>query len=1043
MRALLLLFVILFVNTSFSQNYRFNEFGIENGISQNFIYSIEQDAKGYLWVGTGEGLCRYNGREFSTFTKSDGIAEDIVTSSFINKNQEKWFGHNGGQLTLRKNGKFKIYKNSSIISTITGIDGIEEEMLFISQNEGVFSLKNDQITSIGKFGATSFHSIKFIDQTNAAIGTSTGLIHLGKRNGKWKKIGHYLSGQFITAINKGKSNRSLFIGTQDGLLTQLKLSRDKLILRQWNIEHLGEIVIQSIIQDANSNVWVGTLGNGLIKLPPRSQDGSSHNVIVYNTETGLKSDEIQHVFQDREGSVWIGTFGAGLTSIADGFFTFYTHEQDDVVSDVHSIYVDDNYRWQGMENGLLRSSLSGDEDDVFFDNSNGFTKDRVTSLYPANGSLYIGTQNNGLYVIKDSTDKVRKIDWGLGNLANIINQIDGNSDFLWIATQGGLISFDLATSETEIYGTHNGLSHNAILSVKIDHNGDIWLGTFSRYLYKISDQGIEQIEIVNSGQLEMRCITEDFQNNLWIGTAESGVFKLSGESIEHFSALNGLKSNYIYSLQNDVNNNMWVGHRGALSKIIEEDNSITTYNHDFGIQGQVNRNAMTLDKNYMLWIGTENGAIEYNASKDKKNTTPPIISLIRVWVGDESYSPDEDIHLPFGKYRIQFEYIGISFKNSDQITYQFKLNGHDQVFSDPTQQIMATYGRISDGTYNFQVNAFNGNGISNESPATVNISVSKPFWKQIWFIILAFLLLMMLLYAFIRYRTNRLKKTQELLEKELAVKTKEVVEKANKIHEINKDLTDSINYAESIQQSMLSDVDVLTAALPNSFVFFKPRDVVSGDYYFIEKIDNKLIVVCADCTGHGVPGAFVSMVGSVTLRNIYATATWKWKTPDIVLEELDEQVKKILHRTVKAEDGTTFTASDGMDLTVVEINLDTNEILLASASRNSLIEMDGVIEKIKGDSRSIGGSIHLDKKFTLHNYQMNKGDRLYLFTDGVPDQFGGTRDKKLMNSGVKEIVAGLRNLDEEQYAQSVESNFLLWMSDTTQIDDVLFIGLIF
>ena len=187
MRALLLLFVILFVNTTFSQNYRFNEFGIENGISQNFIYSIEQDAKGYLWVGTGEGLCRYNGREFSTFTKSDGIAEDIVTSSFINKNQEKWFGHNGGQLTLRKNGKFKIYKNSSIISTITGIDGIEEEMLFISQNEGVFSLKNDQITSIGKFGATSFHSIKFIDQTNAAIGTSTGLIHLGKRNGKWKK----------------------------------------------------------------------------------------------------------------------------------------------------------------------------------------------------------------------------------------------------------------------------------------------------------------------------------------------------------------------------------------------------------------------------------------------------------------------------------------------------------------------------------------------------------------------------------------------------------------------------------------------------------------------------------------------------------------------------------------------------------------------------------------------------------------------------------------------------------------------------------------
>ena len=270
------------------------------------------------------------------------------------------------------------------------------------------------------------------------------------------------------------------------------------------------------------------------------------------------------------------------------------------------------------------------------------------------------------------------------------------------------------------------------------------------------------------------------------------------------------------------------------------------------------------------------------------------------------------------------------------------------------------------------------------------------------------------------------------------------MENAEKIHSINKDLTDSINYAKRIQNSILPSKSLLHEALPNSYLFFQPRDVVSGDFYFIERIDNKLIVACADCTGHGVPGAFVSMIGSVTIRNIYSKSKWQWRTPDQVLEELDEEVKLILHREKHLfNEETNISVSDGMDISLCEINLDTNEVLLAQAKRTSLLRRNGKVEKLKGDNRSIGGLDLMNTKFTLSTFQLEKGDALYLFTDGFPDQFGGIKDKKLMISGILEMLEAMEDMDRERHLRAIRSNFAIWKSTTAQVDDVLFIGLLF
>ena len=205
-------------------------------------------------------------------------------------------------------------------------------------------------------------------------------------------------------------------------------------------------------------------------------------------------------------------------------------------------------------------------------------------------------------------------------------------------------------------------------------------------------------------------------------------------------------------------------------------------------------------------------------------------------------------------------------------------------------------------------------------------------------------------------------------------------------------------------------------------------------------------MACCDCTGHGVPGAIMSMIGSVTLHNIYSTSKYEWRTPEKVLEKLDDEVKTILQQ--RQEDDfdsveSLFRPKDGMDMTLCEIDLKTNEVLLAGAMRNSMIIRGGEMEAVTGDKRPIGGNDYRDTAFTLQKFQMNPGDELYMYSDGYPDQFGGERGRKLKMSGTKKIFSYLNNLDIEDYHDFVSDQFQNWKGDEEQTDDVLMIGLLF
>jgi serine phosphatase RsbU (regulator of sigma subunit) len=558
---------------------------------------------------------------------------------------------------------------------------------------------------------------------------------------------------------------------------------------------------------------------------------------------------------------------------------------------------------------------------------------------------------------------------------------------------------------------------------------------------KISNDGIETISLASSGQLECTGITEYPKGVIWACTSEAGVYRIEKGEVKQFSTNQGMASDFNYGIIPDAAGNIWVAHRDALSRISAKNETIRIYDHRSGIRGKIGANALSKDPSDFLWIGTEFGAIRYDIKKDLSKRVPPIVNLKNVWINGVRYGANKKIELPYGNYRIRFEYTGISFRNKDEITYQYMLEGHEDAFSPGTIEDFASYGRLYDGDYFFKVIATNGQGISSDTKATIQIVIAAPYWKETWFFVLVTLVGVLLVYFVVRMRTRRLEKAKLKLENQLEIKTREVVENASRIASINKDLTDSINYAERIQKAILPSEKRLSEPLPGSFLFFQPRDIVSGDFYFIQQFDNKLIVACADCTGHGVPGALVSMIGSVILRNIYTSQKTISKTPDQVLEQLDHDTKVALHKGFES-DLKGYLNRDGMDIALAEIDLDTNEVLIASAKRHWIVFADGKQETYKGDSRSIGDLEGGDTPFSLHRFKMEKGSAMYLFSDGYTDQFGGEQDKKFKLSGTRKTIQEMNDSNADQY-KAVSDAFYAWKGDTEQVDDVLFIGLRF
>ena len=298
--------------------------------------------------------------------------------------------------------------------------------------------------------------------------------------------------------------------------------------------------------------------------------------------------------------------------------------------------------------------------------------------------------------------------------------------------------------------------------------------------------------------------------------------------------------------------------------------------------------------------------------------------------------------------------------------------------------------------------------------------------KAILFSTIAGVLLVLIL-LFVLYSRYQLRARAN---KQLEFQNREIADK-------NKEITDSINYAKNIQQAMLPSVSILGKYFPQGFGLFKPKDVVSGDFYWFAEYGEKVFIAVADCTGHGVPGGFMSMIGINKLNNIVLEK--KITEPSLILQSLNISLKAALK-----QNDTGSTSRDGMDISLCACDFKTNVVHFAGANRPMWIVRKGnaelEINEFLPDKIAIGGLTEDFQVFKQHSVPFFKGDVIYLFSDGFPDQFGGTKGKKLMTKNFKEALLSIQHLHMADQEKELEKLFEDWKTGYEQVDDVLVLG---
>jgi serine phosphatase RsbU (regulator of sigma subunit) len=353
-----------------------------------------------------------------------------------------------------------------------------------------------------------------------------------------------------------------------------------------------------------------------------------------------------------------------------------------------------------------------------------------------------------------------------------------------------------------------------------------------------------------------------------------------------------------------------------------------------------------------------------------------------------------------------------------------------------------------DGDYNFRIRAFNGDGIGSEYPLSLTIVIKKPIWKQWWFYVIIFIIAVSLVVAYIRRREYNLVKEKEQLEMKVKERTAEVSRKNEEleiqrdailaqrdlIRNKNKNITDSIVYASRIQSAILPPEYLLEGLLAHSFVIYLPKDIVSGDYYWIAQKHDKIIVTVADCTGHGVPGAFMSMLGISFLNDIVIDQGIV-KSNEI-LNQLRERVILSLRQT--GDEGST---SDGMDISICVIDQKKGSLDFSGAFNPLILIRDDEFRKFDANRMPIGIYYLGKAPFTSEIIKYKKGDMFYLFSDGYCDQFKGGRGKKFSKKRFYDLLIEIHKKPMAEQKKILEDSLNEWMDGGEQIDDITVMGI--
>ncbi len=1028
---------------SFSQTYNFRNFNVDQGLPGKFAYTISQDKDGFIWIGTGNGLCRFDGSDFYTGSINDSTSTGFPVTDLTTGDKTIYFGYSDGRLLYEKDGQLSEIGSLDANRINDIIADTRGRIYAVSQMKGLYMIDPDANHSVSKLVSPvdySLYAACFTEEGDLLLGTQQGLVLAGLNDMVLKVIDEpeefsYIKVQAIERL--GNSNRYM-VGTEGEGLFIVEVNNGRIVSTRFDNELLSYLRVQSILPVEENTVWVATFGDGLLKLTIDEGSGKVANIEQFNKEKGLPGDDIKSIFRDREGNMWIGTFGNGISVLSSDAFIFYRPGGESTENNIIWVGEFNNDIFAGSQQGyyILDKKGGSVKNYVRLSGATGMTDIQVYALSD-NGDVYFGTAGSGLFV-RNKSGNIRKIFESRNSIENYINDIKIDNGYIWLATRGGVISVSQQSGNIIRYTTTEGLPHNNIYQVMPDGTGKVYVATQGNRLYTIDPQtGIHSGKAVIYGgaRNEFQAHSIDSEGKIWVCTRGSGVFSFAGDSVWNLTAAGGLFSNYCYSILCTSDDKVWIGHERGFSVFDQKLNQVRTFPDIFGHDEDYNPNAICETSDGLVVMGTTEGLMVYDRSKDAESIFPPQTNILSVTIDNTVQPLNGSYLLPYhGRYTVKIDFVGIYFTDPDKVYYRYILDNYDTEWSESTFNNSCTY-RLSDGNYHFRVVSYNYDGITSNQEAGFDLIIKKPLWRMWWFLLLMFILIIGLIVIIITIRDTAQRKAKQTLEDELANRTVEVRAQKEEIEQKNREITDSINYAQRIQASLLPPLSKLEEAFRGNFVFFRPRDIVSGDFYWFDRVDDeKFVLVCADSTGHGVPGAFMSMIGSALLQEI---VTRKEITrPSEILATLDREISSTLNQGV---DG--LSTSDGMDVVVCEYNSKTRLLRFASAMRPVILVMDGEQYYIRGNKNSVGGEIVAEKYFDDQEYYLKENDLVYLFSDGYPDQFGGSAGKKLKILRLKRLIDDIKGLSMEEQQKKVVDFFDRWKGDLDQVDDVLLMAL--
>ena len=1043
-----ILYLLFSSITLIGQTYRFKNYNIDNGLPNKFVYSINQDSKGFIWVGTGSGLARFDGIDFFNVPFPDSLNTPYPVVTVKDKTGNLWFGFSDGSL---------YYSVNEIIIKVEGVNAQKINDLFsasdgfiyvVSENQKIFKVDPEKHSVVSTMSvATDFalYSARMISGGSFLVGTQENLLYCKAENDSLKveRIIAGLEYSKVQSIFQIKGGTSWLISTEEnGIYIYKDQEGSNSVSRLEGFPVLENLRIQSVADDQEGTIWISTYGYGVLKLKLSADNSKVDGLQIFDNKSGLSgNNNVKYVFQDLEGNMWIGLYGDGLSLLASDAYTYFIPGISPETNNI--IYINkvkDKY-FLGTPTGFHIFNLYTYKSEGMIDLSNLVGKKEITAYYhDSDNNLLIGTSGGGLY-IRSASGITRQLYRSGNSGEDYINHIDTDADNIWLATLNGVVILDRKTGKKkQSFTTLENLPHNSINQIFVTGDGTAIVGTQSNRIYYIDiNEGATEGKEVMSGFLknEVGCFSKDPDGNIWAGTFGNGLFSFKNDSVYNISTTDGLMSNYCYSVLADRNKKVWVGHERGFSCYDIETNRVKVVSTDFAGGGDCNPDALYESADGRVFIGTTQGLIVYDYNKDKLAAIAPFTNVLSLTINDVSYPVGKSVVLPYNNsFNIKIEYIGINLGDPDKVFYTSKLENWDNNWSENTTSREVTYKLVNSyGSFKFNLVSFNEAGLSEDNPLVFDIIIKKPFWKTWWFIISVLAVMGGMVVLLIRIRERSQKRIQIYLEKELEQRTREVVNQKEEIELQNLEITDSINYAKRIQSSILPDAHKLKESFKDAFIIFHPRDIVSGDYYWFDKIDDdKFIIVCADSTGHGVPGAFMSMIGSTLLQDIVTRK--KITKPSEILTLLDTQIFSTLNQNVDLG-----VSNDGMDMVICEFSVKTRHLRFASAMRPVIIVMGKEPFYIKGNRSSVGGETVIEKFFDDQEYYLNEGDTVYLFSDGFPDQFGGSDGKKMKIARLKRLIEDVNDLPMNEQKEVITKFFNDWKGDYDQVDDILFMGI--